>query len=56
MVAETRHENILLPVVASISYEMLMGMAKRKRLISQNSSLAGLQVQRLTTKEPDDEW
>lgn len=46
---------LLLPVVASISYEVLMGLAKRDNLLVRILRWPGMQVQRLTTKEPDDE-
>lgn len=45
---------LLLPVVASISYEMLMGMADKNGLLVRILRWPGMQVQRLTTKEPDD--
>lgn len=45
----------LLPVVAGLSYELLKGLAKTENPIFFPIKLPGLLLQRLTTKEPDDE-
>lgn len=45
---------VLLPVVASISYEILMGLANKNNLLVRILRWPGMQVQKLTTKEPDD--
>lgn len=45
---------LLLPVVASISYELLMLLAKRENALTRFLRAPGLWLQRLTTKEPDD--
>jgi len=45
---------ILLPVVASISYEILMGLANKNNLLVRILRWPGMQVQKLTTNEPDD--
>lgn len=45
----------LLPVVASIAYELLMGMAKKDNLLVRILRWPGMQVQKLTTRQPDDE-
>ena len=45
---------LLLPVVASISYELLMGLADKNNLLVRILRWPGMQVQKLTTKEPDD--
>ncbi len=45
---------ILLPVVASISYELLMGLANKNNLFVRILRWPGMQVQKLTTKQPDD--
>lgn len=45
---------LLLPVVASISYELLMGLAEKSGLLVRILRWPGMQVQKLTTKEPDD--
>jgi len=45
---------LLLPVVASFSYELLMGMADKNGLLVRILRWPGMQVQKLTTKEPDD--
>jgi|GEM_PF-259015 len=44
----------LLPVVASISYEILMGLANKNNLLVRILRWPGMQVQKLTTNEPDD--
>ncbi len=43
----------MLPVVAGVSYEVLMGLAHSKSRISEILRWPGLQMQRLTTREPD---
>ena len=45
---------VLLPVIASLSYEMLMGLANKDNLLVRIIRWPGMQVQRLTTNEPDD--
>ncbi|MEX1376799.1 MAG: DUF1385 domain-containing protein [Eubacteriales bacterium] len=45
---------VLLPVVASISYEILMGLANKNNLLVRILRWPGMQVQKLTTNEPDD--
>ena len=45
---------LLLPVVASISYEILMGLANKNNLLVRILRWPGMQVQRLTTDKPDD--
>jgi len=45
---------LLLPLVASISYELLMGLANKNGLLVRILRWPGMQVQKLTTKEPDD--
>ncbi len=45
---------VLLPVVASIAYELLMGMADKNGLLVRILRWPGMQVQKLTTNEPDD--
>ena len=45
---------LLLPVVASIAYELLMGLADKNGLLVRILRWPGMQVQKLTTKEPDD--
>ncbi|MBE5797642.1 MAG: DUF1385 domain-containing protein [Clostridiales bacterium] len=44
----------LLPVVAGVSYEVLKGLAHRDNWFTRIARWPGLQMQRLTTKEPDD--
>ena len=44
----------LLPVVAGVSYEVLKGLAHRDNAFTRFARWPGLQMQRLTTKEPDD--
>lgn len=46
---------LLLPVVASLSYETLMGLAKKDNALVKILRWPGMQVQRLTTKEPDND-
>ena len=43
----------LLPVVAGVSYEVLKGLAHRDNWFTRIARWPGLQMQRLTTKEPD---
>ncbi len=43
----------LLPVVAGVSYEVLKGLAHRDNQFTRIARWPGLQMQRLTTKEPD---
>lgn len=45
----------LLPVVAAISYEILMGMAKHDNLLVRALRWPGMQMQKLTTREPSDD-
>ena len=45
----------LLPVVAGLSYELLKGLAKTDCFIVYPLKLPGLLLQRITTREPDDE-
>ncbi len=45
---------ILLPVVAGLSYELLKAAGKSQKGILGALSYPGLQLQRITTKEPDD--
>ena len=45
---------LLLPLVASIAYELLMGLADKNGLLVRILRWPGMQVQKLTTKEPDD--
>ena len=44
----------LLPVVAGVSYEVLKGLAHSDNWFTRIARWPGLQMQRLTTKEPDD--
>ena len=44
----------LLPVVAGVSYEVLKGLAHRDTWFTRIARWPGLQMQRLTTKNPDD--
>ncbi len=44
----------LLPVVAGVSYEVLKGLAHRDNTFTRIARWPGLQMQRLTTKNPDD--
>ncbi|MBQ8555565.1 MAG: DUF1385 domain-containing protein [Clostridia bacterium] len=44
----------LLPVVAGVSYEVLKGLAHRDNALTRALRWPGLQLQRLTTKQPDD--
>ena len=44
----------LLPVVAGVSYEVLKGLAHRDNAFTRIARWPGLQMQRLTTKNPDD--
>jgi len=44
----------LLPVVAGVSYEVLKGLAHRDNWFTRIARWPGLQMQRLTTKNPDD--
>ena len=44
----------LLPVVAGVSYEVLKGLAHKDNAFTRIARWPGLQMQRLTTKEPDD--
>ena len=43
----------LLPVVAGVSYEILKGLAHKDNTFTRIARWPGLQMQRLTTKEPD---
>ena len=43
----------MLPVVAGVSYEVLMGLAHSKSDIARILRWPGMQMQRLTTREPD---
>ncbi len=43
----------LLPVVAGVSYEVLKGLAHKDNWFTRAARWPGLQMQRLTTKEPD---
>lgn len=45
---------ILLPVVASIAYELLMGMANYNNLLVRILRWPGMQVQKITTSQPED--
>ena len=45
----------LLPVVASLSYEVLMGLAKHDNLLVRILRWPGMQMQKLTTREPSDD-
>ena len=45
----------LLPVVAGLSYELLKGLAKTDCFIFYPLKLPGLLLQRITTREPDDD-
>ena len=44
----------MLPIVAGVSYEVLMGLAHSKSKIARILRWPGLQMQRLTTREPDE--
>lgn len=44
----------LLPVVAGVSYEVLKGLAHRDNVFTRAARWPGLQLQRLTTRNPDD--
>ena len=45
--------NILLPIVAGVSYEVLMGLAHSESKTACTLRWPGMQMQRLTTREPD---
>ena len=45
---------VMLPVVAGVSYEVLMGLAHSTSRIAHILRWPGLQMQRLTTREPDE--
>ena len=45
---------IMLPIIAGLSYELLKFLAKHDNLLVRALRLPGLQLQRLTTREPDD--
>ena len=45
---------VMLPVVAGVSYEVLMGLAHSTSRIARILRWPGLQMQRLTTREPDE--
>ena len=45
---------ILLPIIAGVSYEVLKGAAKHENWFTRAIRWPGMQLQRLTTKEPDD--
>ena len=44
----------MLPIVAGVSYEVLMGLAHSKSGIARFLRWPGMQMQRLTTREPDE--
>lgn len=44
----------LLPIVAGISYEVLKGLAHHENAITRALRWPGMQMQRLTTRQPDD--
>ena len=44
----------MLPIVAGVSYEVLMGLAHSNSKIARILRWPGLQMQRLTTREPDE--
>ncbi len=44
----------MLPIVAGVSYEVLMGLAHSDSGFSRILRMPGMQMQRLTTREPDD--
>ena len=44
----------MLPIVAGVSYEVLMGLAHSNSTIARILRWPGLQMQRLTTREPDE--
>ena len=44
----------MLPIVAGVSYEVLMGLAHSKSGIAKILRWPGMQMQRLTTREPDE--
>ena len=46
---------LLLPVVAGLSYELLKGLAKTSCWVFYPLKVPGLLLQRITTKEPDDD-
>ena len=46
---------LLIPVIAGISYEVIRYAGKYQNVLSSILSAPGLWVQRLTTKEPDDD-
>ncbi|MDO4543900.1 MAG: DUF1385 domain-containing protein [Clostridia bacterium] len=46
---------ILIPLIAGISYEVLKGAAKSDNLVCKIVRAPGLALQKLTTKEPDEE-
>ena len=43
----------MLPIVAGISYEVLMGLAHSNSSVARVLRIPGMQMQRLTTREPD---
>lgn len=45
---------VMLPIVAGVSYEILKGLAHSDNALSRILRWPGLQMQRLTTKQPDD--
>ena len=45
---------IMLPIIAGLSYELLKFLAKHDNLLVRALRWPGLQLQRLTTREPDD--
>ena len=45
---------VMLPVVAGVSYEVLMGLAHSESRIANILRWPGMQMQRLTTREPDE--
>ena len=46
---------LLVPVIAGISYEFIRYAGKHDNIVSRVLSTPGLWVQRLTTKEPEDD-
>ncbi|MBR4080908.1 MAG: DUF1385 domain-containing protein [Clostridia bacterium] len=44
---------VLLPIVAGVSYEVLKGLAHKDNKLTRALRWPGMQMQRLTTKEPD---
>lgn len=46
---------LMLPVVAGVSYEVLKGLAHSDNIVTRVLRWPGLQMQRLTTRQPDDQ-